>query len=126
LSRQLAAAQMIACVRAGAHVVSFADELGPEFEADPDLFDDDRFHPGAEGYERVTQVLFPAVLAALDADRPGDETSGEIMELALAAADAAEEGGVHLSAEGRGPRGPWALIRKVRRRPTPVVEQVET
>ena len=28
---------MIACVREGAHVVSFADELGEEFAADPDL-----------------------------------------------------------------------------------------
>jgi len=124
LSRQLAAAQMIACVRAGAHVVSLADELGPEFAADPDLFDDDRFHPGPEGYERVTQVMFPAVLAALDSERPGDETSGEIMDLAVAAVDAAEQGGMHLSAQGRGPRGPWALIRKVRRRPVPDVEQV--
>jgi lysophospholipase L1-like esterase len=50
LSRQLAAAQMIACVRAGAHVVSFADELGQEFAQDPALFADDRFHPGPEGY----------------------------------------------------------------------------
>ena len=46
LSRQLAAAQMIACVRQGAHVVSLADELGEEFSADPDLFAEDRFHPG--------------------------------------------------------------------------------
>ena len=90
LSRQLAAAQMIACVRAGAHVVSFADELGPEFDADPGLFDDDGFHPGPEGYERVTQVLFPAVLAALDSERlehpsaleGGDSFPGLRLELA--------------------------------------------
>lgn len=126
LSRQLAAAQMIVCVRAGAHAVSLADELGEEFDADPDLFDEDRFHPGPEGYERVTQVLFPAVLAALDSQRPGDETSGEIMDLSQAAVDAAAEGGTHLSAQGRGPRGPWALIRKVRRRPVPHVEQVDS
>ncbi len=125
LSRQLAAAQMIACVRAGAHVVSFADELGEEFAADPDLFDDDRFHPGPPGYERVTQVLFPAVLAALDSEEPGMETTGEVMDLAQAAVDAAEEAGTHLSAGGRGPRGPWALIRRVRRAPLPEVEQVQ-
>jgi lysophospholipase L1-like esterase len=125
LSRQLAAAQMIACVRVGAHAVSFADELGGEFAADPGLFDDDGFHPGPEGYERVTQVLFPAVLAALDSEGPEDETSGEIMELALAAVDAADEAGTHLSAGGRGPRGPWALMRRVRRRPVPEVEQVD-
>lgn len=123
LSRQLAAAQMIACVRAGAHVVSFADELGPEFARDPDLFAEDRFHPGPEGYERVTQVLFPAVLAALDSPRPEDETTVSVMELSEAAVDAAQEAGTHLAAGGRGPRGPWALIRRVRRRPVPEVEE---
>ena len=123
LSRQLAAAQMIACVREGAHVVSFADELGEEFSADPDLFAEDRFHPGPEGYERVTQVLFPAVLAALDSTRPGDETSAAVVELAEAAADAAQEAGTHLTAGGRGPRGPWALMRRVRRQPVPEVDE---
>lgn len=125
LSRQMAAAQAIACVRAGAHVVSFADELGDEFSEDPQLFDDDRFHPGPEGYERVTQVLFPAVLAALDSAEPEDETSAEVVELAVAAVDAADQAGTHLSAGGRGPRGPWALMRRVRRRPVPEVEQPE-
>ena len=123
LSRQLAAAQMIACVREGAHVVSFADELGDEFAADPDLFAEDRFHPGPEGYERVTQVLFPAVLAALDSERPGDETSASVVELSEAAADAAQEAGTHLMAGGRGPRGPWALMRRVRRQPVPEVDE---
>ncbi len=123
LSRQLAAAQMIACVREGAHVVSFADELGDEFASDPDLFAEDRFHPGPEGYERVTQVLFPAVLAALDSARPGDETSVSVVELSEAAADAAQEAGTHLAAGGRGPRGPWALMRRVRRHPVPEVER---
>lgn len=125
LSRQLAAAQMIACVRAGAHVVSFADELGEEFAADPDLFDDDRFHPGPEGYERVTQVLFPAVLAALDSADPEAETPGELMELAQAAVEAADVAGTHLSASGPGPRGAWALLRRVHRRPLPDVQQVQ-
>lgn len=125
LSRQLAAAQMIACVRAGAHVVSFADELGDEFAADPELFAEDRFHPGPEGYERVTQVLFPAVLAALDSSRPDDESSTAVMELSKAAVDAAQEAGTHLEAGGRGPRGTWALIRRVRRTPVPEVEEPE-
>ena len=31
--------------------------------------------------------------------------------------------GTHLQAGGRGPRGPWALIRRVRRRPMPEVEE---
>jgi lysophospholipase L1-like esterase len=126
LSRQLAAAQLIACVREGAHGVSFADELGAEFAADPELFADDRFHPGPEGYERVTQVLFPAVLVALDAAGPDDETSADVVELSAAAVDAADEAGTHLVADGRGPRGPWALMRRVRRRPVPHVEQPES
>jgi hypothetical protein len=64
-------------------------------------------------------VLFPAVLAALDSPRVGDETSADIMELSEAAVDAAGEAGTHLVAGGRGPRGPWALIRRVRRSPVP-------
>ncbi|HQR80133.1 MAG TPA: SGNH/GDSL hydrolase family protein [Actinomycetota bacterium] len=124
LSRQLAAAQMIACVREGAHVVSFVDELGEEFDADPDLFAQDRFHPGPEGYERVTQVLFPAVLAALDSTRPGDESVAAEMELASAAVEASQAAGTHLMAGERGPRGPRALMRRVRRRPVP--QQIES
>lgn len=125
LSRQLAAAQMIACVREGAHVVSFADELGDEFDADPDLFAHDRFHPGPEGYERVTQVLFPAVLAALDSPRPGDEGATAVVELATAAVEASQSAGTHLMAGDRGPRGPRAMMRRVRRRPVPQVEEPE-
>lgn len=125
LSRQLAAAQMIACVRAGAHVVSFADELAEEFDALPELFAEDRFHPSPQGYERVTQVLFPAVLAALDSPRPGDESATAEVELAVAAVEASEAAGTHLVAGGRGARGPRALMRKVRRRPVPRVEEPE-
>ncbi len=125
LSRQLAAAQMIAGVREGAHVVSFADELGPVFTADPGLFAEDRFHPGPEGYERVTQVLFPAVLAALDSAGPDDESTAAVVELSEAAVEAAEEAGTHLAAAGTGPRGPWALVRRVRRRPVAEVGKVE-
>lgn len=125
LSRQLAAAQTIACVREGAHSVSLADELGEEFARNPDLFADDQFHPGPAGYERVTQVLFPAVLAALDEAQSGDSTSPHVMELAAAAVSAADAGGTHIEPGGRGPRGRWAVIRRVIRRPLPPVVEPE-
>ena len=68
-------------------------------------------------------AYFPAVLAALDSERPGDETSASVVELSEAAADAAQEAGTHLMAGGRGPRGPWALMRRVRRQPVPEVDE---
>ena len=99
---------MIACVRQGAHVVSLADELGRSSA----LIRTCSPRTGSTPVRRVTSVsprsCSPAVLAALDTPQPGDETSAEVMELAEAAVDAAQEAGTHLQAGGRGPRGPWA------------------
>lgn len=45
-SRELAAAQTVAAVEAGARTVSMGDLLGPEFAASPSImFSQDRFHP---------------------------------------------------------------------------------
>ncbi len=49
-SRQLAAAQTVAVIEAGARSVSLGPILGPEFRAAPrDMFATDRFHPSAAG-----------------------------------------------------------------------------
>lgn len=65
-SRQLAAAQEAATLRAGGHVVSLARVVGPFFISHPDeMFSLDRFHPSALGYRRTAAALLPAVLAAL-------------------------------------------------------------
>ena len=65
MSRQLAAAQQEAAVRAGAHAVSLADVVGPFFITNPDeMFSLDRFHPSGTGYRRTATALLPSVLAA--------------------------------------------------------------
>ena len=66
MSRQLAAAQANAAVRAGAHAVSLAHVVGPFFVANPvDMFSTDQFHPSALGYKRTAQALLPSLLTAL-------------------------------------------------------------
>jgi len=65
-SRQLAAAQAAATLRAGGHVVSLARVVGPFFISHPDeMFSLDRFHPSGLGYRRTAAALLPSVLAAL-------------------------------------------------------------
>ena len=65
MSRQLAAAQQLAAVRAGAHAVSLAHVVGPFFITNPDeMFSLDRFHPSGTGYRRTAAALLPSVLAA--------------------------------------------------------------
>jgi lysophospholipase L1-like esterase len=65
-SRQLAAAQEAAAIRAGAHAVSLARVAGPFFITNPDeMFSLDRFHPSALGYHRTAKAMLPSVLAAL-------------------------------------------------------------
>ncbi len=76
-SHRLAAAQTIAVVEAGGRSVSLASILGPEFEAAPALlFGPDRFHPSADGYRRLVDVLLPSTLAALGL-APEDEAEPE-------------------------------------------------
>lgn len=65
-SRQLAAAQASATVRAGGHAVSLARVVGPFFITNPDeMFSLDRFHPSALGYRRTAAALLPSLLTAL-------------------------------------------------------------
>ena len=62
-SRRLAAAQAIATVEADGVAVSLASVLGPDFEAAPALFfGPDQFHPSAEGYRALAEVLVPSAL----------------------------------------------------------------
>lgn len=124
-SRQLAAAQTIAAIEAGARTVSLGDLLGPEFAARPsELFSSDRFHPSAAGYARVAAALLPSVASSLGCwphEAQPDANRGEgIDDIARAAVRAVDRAGTEISAaevsgEERGPRGRWVLLR--RRRP---------
>lgn len=128
-SRQLAAAQTIGAVEQGGRTVSLGDLLGPEFEANPrELFGPDNYHPSAEGYATAAMAVLPTVCAALslwpaDEDRPDASRREGFLPVARAAAEAASEAGTEVAAAmPTGPTGPWALLKRRRRRRVSAVE----
>ena len=132
-SHRLAAAQTIAVVEEGGRTVSLASILGPEFEAAPAiLFGPDRFHPSAEGYRRLVDVLLPSTLAALGF-APDDEAEPEayrgegVLPVTTAAVQAVktpgtEVDGTEVGGSRRGVRGLWVELRHRRRTPTAATE----
>jgi lysophospholipase L1-like esterase len=121
-SRQLAAAQTVAAVNAGARTVSLADLLGPQFDAAPDqFFGEDRFHPSAEGYRAAAAVVLPSALAAIGIPTVRDGVGPTEGPLALpqAAVTAAHNPGTEVravAAPGTGGRALARLHRLVRGR----------
>ncbi len=127
-SRRLAAAQTIAVVEQGGRTVSLGSILGPEFTAAPALlFGPDQFHPSADGYRSLANVLLPSTLAALDLV-PDDEAEPEAFrgEGLRSVADAAVEAvnipgteldGTEVAGSRRGVRGLWVELRHRRRHP---------
>ncbi|MBN0046001.1 SGNH/GDSL hydrolase family protein [Streptomyces actuosus] len=125
-SRQLAAAQTIGVVEQGGRTVSLGDLLGPEFEANPrELFGPDHYHPSAEGYATAAMAVLPTMCAALglwpaEEERPEAARHEGFLPVARAAAEAAAEPGTEVTAAmPTGPRGPWALLKRRRRRRVP-------
>lgn len=132
-SRRLAAAQTITVVEEGGRTVSLGSILGPEFDAAPALlFGPDMFHPSAEGYKALAQVLLPSTLAALgliddDEVRPEAFRGEGVLPIAKAAVQAVqtpgtELGGAEVGGSRRGVRGLWVELRHRRRRPDAEVE----
>lgn len=132
LSRDLAAAQTVGVVEAGARTVSLGDLLGPEFHRVPhEMFSADRFHPSSAGYAAAAAAVLPSVCAALGlwpdggSERAPDARRGEgVGPITVAAVVAADEPGTEVSAtevggQPRGPRGRWAVL--LRRRQEPLV-----
>jgi lysophospholipase L1-like esterase len=132
LSRDLAAAQTVAAVEAGARSVSLGDLLGPEFRRVPaEMFSADRFHPSSAGYAAAAAALLPSVCAAVGlwpdggAERAPDRRRGEgvgpVTRAAVAAAadPGTEVQAVEVAGESRGPRGRWVVLRRRRREPVP-------
>ena len=111
-SRRLAAAQAIAVLDAGGVAVSLASILGPDFAAAPALlFGPDQFHPSAEGYRAVAEVLVPSALNALGFgdDESRRRTRGEgTVPVATAAVRAAHTAGTELGDK----RGLWVELRR--------------
>lgn len=125
-SRQLAAAQTVAVVEAGGRTVSLGDLLGPQFYASPaEMFSADRFHPSPAGYARAAAVLLPSIADAVGVwpaggpQRPDVHVGEGLDDVAHAAARAAAASGTEVtgaSVDGapRGPRGRWAVLRRLR------------
>ncbi|MGY0486102.1 SGNH/GDSL hydrolase family protein [Streptomyces sp. WG-D5] len=131
-SRQLAAAQTIGTVEQGGRTVSLGDLLGPEFSANPrELFGPDNYHPSVEGYATAAMAVLPTLCAALglwpEEERPDAARAEGFLPVARAAARAAQEGGTEVTAAlPTGPRGPWALLKRRRRRRLPGEDPVPT
>jgi lysophospholipase L1-like esterase len=112
MSRRLAAAQAIVVVEEGGTAVSLGSILGPDFAAAPAvLFGPDQFHPSAEGYRAVAEVLVPSALNVLGfgVDEPHRRTRGEgTMPVATAAVRAARTPGTELGDK----TGLWVELRR--------------
>jgi lysophospholipase L1-like esterase len=133
-SRQLAAAQTVAVIEAGARSVSLGPILGPEFRAAPsDMFAVDRFHPSAAGYAAAAAAILPSLASAVgfwpeDEDPPDAARGDEVLPVSVAAAAAAgrsgaEVSGTRVGGHDRGPWGRWAQLRFRRRSPLPEPER---
>jgi lysophospholipase L1-like esterase len=134
-SRQMAAAQTITIVEAGARSVSLGDILGPEFAASPaEMFGPDRFHPSVAGYASAAAALLPTVCATLgvwfeaEAEERPDLSRGEgVRPISVAAVEAAdvagtEVGPAQVAGRERGPRGRWAVLRRRRGQTGPDIQ----
>jgi lysophospholipase L1-like esterase len=125
-SRRLAAAQAIATVGEGGVAVSLGSILGPDFAAAPALFfGPDQFHPSAQGYRHLAEVMLPSALSVLGFgdEEPGRPARGEgTLPVATAAVRAAETPGTELGDK----KGLWVeLRRRARLRSVPEAPSVE-
>lgn len=129
-SRDLAAAQTVAAVGAGARTVSIGDLVSPLFYTDTTLFSEDRFHPSSAGYARAAAALLPSVcdavgLSSVDTGRPPDPRRGEHVEPLADAAERAvldpgsEVSGVDVDGRSHGVRGQWGRLLRRARLPLP-------
>jgi lysophospholipase L1-like esterase len=118
LSRRLAKAQTVATVEAGGSAVSLGDLLGPEFGVRRELWSHDRFHPSAEGYARLADVMLPVALGVLGVE-VAEPVRDSLQHVDHAATVASRDPGLTVEAvEGEaGATGPGRLARLVRRLP---------
>jgi lysophospholipase L1-like esterase len=126
MSRRLAAAQAIVVVEEGGVAVSLASIIGPDFAAAPAvLFGPDQFHPSAEGYRALAEVLVPSALNALGfaEEEPHRRLQGEgTMPVASAAVRAARTPGTEMGHK----KGLWVeLRRRARLRSDPEAPEID-
>ena len=121
-SRRMATAQAVAVAENDGVAVSLGSLLAEEFHLQPHLWSADRFHPSADGYRRVADVLLPSLLEGLGVDIPVSvPISDAVYDVDVAAGVAAREAGVTVETvpgeEGAAAVGPGRLVRLVRRLP---------
>jgi lysophospholipase L1-like esterase len=133
-SRRLAAAQAATTLECGGRSVALASILTSEFVRLADLLiGPDRFHPSAAGYARMTAVVLPTVLAALDLapeeDVQPEYRRGEaLLPIDVAVLEAARHPGASVEpapvehTRTAGPRERFVLLRRRRRQPEAEVE----
>jgi len=119
-SREMAAAQTVAVVEAGARSVSLGSILRPEFASRPDYFSADQFHPSRVGYARAAAVMLPSVADALGLLMP-DDLPARLREVHRAAVQAADRPGTEVTAapDRRGRSFASTQRRRPARMPTP-------
>lgn len=122
LSRRLARAQTVAVVSAGGIAVSLGDLLAGDFGQQSHLWSADRFHPSAEGYRRIVDVVLPSLLEAAGVAVPVSvPVSESVQDVAVAASVAAREPGLAVETveggQGAAAAGPGRLARLRRRLP---------
>lgn len=119
-SRRMAAAQAVAVAENDGVAVTLGSLLAKEFSEHPHLWSHDRFHPSAQGYARVADVVLPNLLELLGVELEATEISS-VQDANLAATMAAREPGLVVEtvegAEGVAAVGPGRLVRLVRRLP---------
>ena len=112
MSRRLAAAQAIVVVEEGGVAVSLASIIGSELAVAPAVFfGPDRFHPSADGYRALVEVMLPSALTALGLrdDEPRHRTRGEgTVPVATAAVRASRVPGTELGDK----KGLWVELRR--------------
>ena len=121
-SRRMAQAQAVAVAENGGIAVSLGSLLAEEFSRHEGLWSADRFHPSADGYRRVADVLLPSLLEGLGVEIPVSvPVSDKVYDVEVAAGVAAREPGVAVETvegeEGAAAVGPGRLVRLVRRLP---------
>ena len=117
-SRKMAAAQAVAVAENDGVAVTLGSLLAKEFSEQPHLWSHDRFHPSAQGYARVADVILPNLLGLLGVELP---VVSSVQDANLAATMASREPGLVVEtiegAEGVAAVGPGRLVRLVRRLP---------
>lgn len=64
-SRDMAAAQIVAVIKAGGRTVALGSALGATFARYHEMWSDDGFHPSAAGYASAASMVLPSVADAL-------------------------------------------------------------